>query len=686
MKQKILVIEDEASIRTNISLMLRGEGYDVRNAENGRRGVEVALDFLPDLVLCDVMMPEMDGFGVLDALRSEVRFADIPFIFLTALDDRASMRRGMNLGADDYLTKPFTRDDLIEAVTSRLKRHADIENVFEGRLTLKVDELQAQYAGRLAGNGALEIVEKVDPRGRTGRMLNATVLFSDIRNFTTYSERLTAADTALLLNTYFERACQPILAQGGRITKLLGDGVMVLFEPTEADPNHARRALRAALGLAVVAHRFRDWVHEKHGISTLPEFSVGSGLHTGEIIMCRVGAPGNQEWTVIGDSVNVASRLEGKTKELGWVVVASRATVEAAGSGVLRGADAKIFLRGRSEPIEVFEVIGVGQDGQTTAGNFELPKSVRDALRANATNTAEAAKGALNEALRLITSQISGGLARPLSIAGYRIIRKIGEGGMSSVYLAKRESDGADVVLKIVSAAGNKDMIDRFMREAQILASIDHPNVVKIFDQGFGKEYAYIAMEYFNGGTLSDLIRAGLTPRETMSLLAQAAGALREIHRRGIIHRDIKPANMMVRADGTIGLVDFGVARKTNPTNLEMTQHGVVFGTPYYLSPEQASGVPAVEGSDIYSLGIIFYEMLTQKRPYNDDNMIDILNQHINSPVPSLPDELSGYQELLNRMMAKKLSERFASADAVLDAIDALWTKIAIATAQMSSR
>ena len=257
---------------------------------------------------------------------------------------------------------------------------------------------------------------------------------------------------------------------------------------------------------------------------------------------------------------------------------------------------------------------------------------------------------------------------------------------MSSVYLAKRESDNAEVVLKIVSAAGNKDMIDRFMREAQILASIDHPNVVKIFDQGFGKEYAYIAMEYFNGGTLSDLIRAGLTPREAMSLLAQAAGALGEIHRRGIIHRDIKPANMMVRADGTIGLVDFGVARKTDATNLEMTQHGLVFGTPYYLSPEQASGVPAVEGSDIYSLGIIFYEMLTQKRPYNDDNMIDILNQHINSPVPCLPDELSGYQELLNRMMAKKLSERFASADAVLDAIDALWTKIAIATAQMSSR
>jgi serine/threonine protein kinase len=223
------------------------------------------------------------------------------------------------------------------------------------------------------------------------------------------------------------------------------------------------------------------------------------------------------------------------------------------------------------------------------------------------------------------------------------------------------------------------------MREADILASIDHPNVVKIFDQGFGKEYAYIAMEYFTGGTLSELIKQGLTPRQTMSLLAQAAGALREIHRRGIIHRDIKPANMMVRADGTIGLVDFGVARQKG-LNLEETQHGVVFGTPYYLSPEQALGESAVEASDIYSLGIIFYEMLTQTRPYTDESMAEILNKHISAPVPRLPEELAGYQELLDKMMAKDLKDRFPNADTLLDAIDALWTKIAIATAKMTSR
>lgn len=671
MKRKILVIEDELAIRTNISLMLKGEGYDVSTAENGRIGVEKAREFEPELVLCDVMMPELDGFGVLDALRADTRFADLPFVFLTALDDRASMRRGMNIGADDYLTKPITRADLLEAVQSRLKRHADVEHLFESRITLKVDELQRQYAEKLAGKVAPLVEEAAGLDARTGHIISATVLFSDIRNFTTYSERLSAGDTALFLNAYFERVCQPILAHGGRITKLLGDGVMVLFEPTETDPNHAKRALRAALGIAVVAFSFRDWMQERHGSSSLPEFSVGSGVHSGEVIMSRVGASGSQDWTVIGDVVNIAARLEGQTKELGWVVVASRATVNAAGAGVTTGATTTVTLRGRTGPVDVAEVVGMEMDPATTIAPISLPQGVRDALRVNASNAAVAAKDALNQSLRLLTSQVSGPQEQPLSIAGYRIVAKIGEGGMSSVYLVKRESDAVDMALKIVSAADNEEMIERFMREAQILSSIDHPNVVKIFDQGFGKEYAYIAMEYFTGGTLSELIRYGLSPREAISFLAQAAAALREIHRRGIIHRDIKPANMMVRADGSIALVDFGVARQSK-NRLEMTKHGVVVGTPYYMSPERANGERSVEASDIYSLGVIFYEMLTRTRPYADETVIGILQKHILAPVPRLPEDLAGYQDLLDNMMAKKLADRFAGGDAVLEAIDAL--------------
>jgi len=145
---KILVVEDDASIRLNLVLMLKGEEYTVDSAEDGRAGIEHAKSFAPDLIVSDVMMPELDGFGMLEALRADSRFADTPFIFLTALNDRSSMRRGMNLGADDFLNKPFTRDELIEAVSSRLKKYESAARSLAKRL--------------VAGNDA---AEKVRERG-----------------------------------------------------------------------------------------------------------------------------------------------------------------------------------------------------------------------------------------------------------------------------------------------------------------------------------------------------------------------------------------------------------------------------------------------------------------------------------------------------------------------------------------
>ena len=143
--RRVLVIEDDANIRNNIMLMLKVEHYTVSGAENGRVGLEMARSAPPDLILCDIMMPELDGFEVLEALRAEPHLADVPFVFLTALDDRSSMRRGMNLGADDYLAKPFTRDELLEAVSSRLKKHEALTQALMARLVPQQDRLTEKF-------------------------------------------------------------------------------------------------------------------------------------------------------------------------------------------------------------------------------------------------------------------------------------------------------------------------------------------------------------------------------------------------------------------------------------------------------------------------------------------------------------------------------------------------------------
>jgi class 3 adenylate cyclase len=681
--KKILVVEDDASIRLNLALMLKGEGYEVDSADNGHAGIEHAKSFGPDLIVSDVMMPGLDGFGMLTALRADPRYADTPFIFLTALDDRGSMRRGMNLGADDFLNKPFTRDELVEAVSSRLKKYESATRSLAERLVAGNDELRRWYRQSFTGAEPERPLALAETAAMTGKMTVATVLFADIRNFTTYSERLTAGQIAELLNAYFEAVCQPIVRNGGRIAKLIGDGIMVVFEARAEDgeDNHARRAIRAGLGIVLAANKFGEWFKEHFDMGGVPEFATGVGIHSGDLMEVRIGPRGAEDLTVVGDSVNVASRLEGQTKELGWPVVASAATVGMAGSLVSTGESRQLELRGRNASIEAMEVTGIGAYAGAPEGPIEVPASVRAALAENAHVTARAAKEALSETLRIITSQLSRALTagRPLQIKGYRVLSKIGEGGMSNVFLAERETDGTQVALKILNArpSDDKQLLQRFIQESALISDIDHPNVVKIYDKGFTDDYAYIAMEYFTGGSLKDVIAGGLTPRQSLSLLAQAAAALAGIHRLGIVHRDVKPANMMLRADGTMVLADFGIAKRTEGS-MDRTMHGEFFGTPYYISPEQANGEPATERSDIYSLGIIFFEMLMNRRPYVGDSIVEVISQHVNATVPRLPQTLDDYQGLLDGMMAKDPAERLQNADEVLAVIDRVWTQIAL--------
>ncbi|MCK5551839.1 MAG: adenylate/guanylate cyclase domain-containing protein, partial [Deltaproteobacteria bacterium] len=208
-----------------------------------------------------------------------------------------------------------------------------------------------------------EVVEKLLATGRRpdlgGETAHVTVLFSDIRNFATISERLSAQEVVEMLNSYLSRACEPILEQGGTVDKFIGDAVMALFGSPVAYGDHARRALTAAINMAETARKFRDWMHERFPNKDLPEFTIGVGLHTGEAVIGNIGSPKRVEFTAIGDTVNIASRLEGLTKEFGWTIVASAETIAAAGPGVQTVRRQRVTVKGRDEGVEVFEVIGL---------------------------------------------------------------------------------------------------------------------------------------------------------------------------------------------------------------------------------------------------------------------------------------------------------------------------------------
>ena len=255
-----------------------------------------------------------------------------------------------------------------------------------------------------------------------------------------------------------------------------------------------------------------------------------------------------------------------------------------------------------------------------------------------------------------------------LLIPGYQIIRPLAEGGMASVYLAVQESLQRQVALKLLRQFDNPVHASRFRNEGLIIASLNHRNVITIHDIGVIGERYYLAMEYLEDGDLEMRIRTGMSPEAALDLVATLGGCLDFLHRQDIIHRDIKPANILFRKDGTPVLTDFGIAKQLDQ-DVRLTLDRTALGSPHYLSPEQAECKPVDGRTDIYGLGVIFYEMLTGRKPFQGDSPIEAILAHLTTPVPSLPANLSVYQELLDRMIAKAPDARFQSAGDMVAAI-----------------
>jgi eukaryotic-like serine/threonine-protein kinase len=260
---------------------------------------------------------------------------------------------------------------------------------------------------------------------------------------------------------------------------------------------------------------------------------------------------------------------------------------------------------------------------------------------------------------------------RAAGIQGFTPIKPLGSGATANVCLCERGPDKQQVVLKILKSegSGDSDLLSRFVQEYFAASSIDSPYVAKVFEHGFTDSHAYIVMEYFPAGDLrARIARARPDVEEAFIIVGSILAALMSVHEAGIIHRDLKPANVMFRDDGTVALVDFGSARR-DADPVAKTLAGVVIGTPYYLSPEQALGGTADERSDLYSVGVMLYELLCGQRMYAAGSLVALFEMHKTAPIPKLPDNLSRHQRFFEKLVAKKPDERYRSAAEALQAL-----------------
>ena len=662
---RILVVDDDSDMRDVVCAYLKAAGYTVDLAHDGEAGVRAAIQEPPDLIVTDIQMPKLDGFGLFNAVRSNPRTAHVPVVILTAHNNRELLLKALRLGVDDFVGKPFNSAELLKAVADRLKPRPAIGR--GGRVSGSV----ATAPGPIRLSAAGSALSKPG-RKSVKREVSGSVLFCEVCGFEAFPTVLKRQEVVELLTRFFTEARDIVQQQGGWVVKFMNDRFVAVFDEegwTHTD-RHALRALRGALIVVLAAQRLKSWVGSRFPGRNVPEFAVSLGIHTGPVEVYSQGSATGGA-TVQGGTVDIAAFLGESSQTLGWSVVASQATAAAAEFAFLPGRGTGLQMIGLEEKVSVVEVKGlemaknISPELRKTYALIEAAIDRNAALLASAQAQANAAAMRSQKPIGKTASarRVADTLRLPaMHVDGCSIIRKLAENGIVSVFLVQPQGGGPEEVLKtiLIDEDKKRPQLQRLVKEYSAIGLLRHPDIAHTFGQGLTETHAYIVQEYCPGGDLRNVIAERMSPDDAMKTLLRIASGVKAAHEKGVVHGDLKPANVMIRADGSLAITDFSVARIVEYAMGEVGT-GVMVSSPDYLSPEQVNGLPADAQSDIYTLGLLLHEMLTGQRPYASPDLSKVLIGHINSPVPQLPATLERFQLLLDRMMAKTRNDRFAS-------------------------
>jgi len=634
--ERILLVEANTTLREWCRQHLTAQGYQVTAGDHLGQMLDAARGERPDLAIIATDLPGSNAFVLAATLRSDARTAMIPLLFLVPGDEQETYARALTIAPGGVLSKPFGWSVLLEAVRSRLGAETGGRNGTDAHGTL------AWSAGPLASPGML-----VESR-------SASVLFVSLRNLVSLARSLRGRTLETLLQKFVTDTREAILCQGGWVVRADATGLLALFEDgPNMDRTHATRAIEAAMAAVLAAKRVKQWAHATVSDTFVPQISIGCGIDSGEVIVARLSLGGALVPSVAGPAVDMASRLDGRSKGLGWSIAASEASALLAGSRFQLGRRATMTDSDHGT-IQIVEVTSFNP-GTARPGELNMMTEAREAILSNGVLASLAGDAEPDEADRTIMVGTTHRMPEEQSvrIPHRAIVKRVGQGTSVTAYQTTHEHTGRDEFLKVIPVRDVPDgFIEQYLDDYRRIAGLDQRNVLSVFEIGRTDEIAYVAAEFLPGGSLESALRKRVPIGLSLNYLAQMSFALDALHGLDLFHGSLGAEHFLFRKERVVVLADFNTTERALRAARQEKES----------ASGRAADLQAGQRSDFRALGLILSALLRGETParsvaHPDGDLTASLR---------LPEELSALRPCLEGLLGTGRSRPFERAEEVL--------------------
>lgn len=623
---RIFLVDQDPSLREWCRLHLGVAGFEVAAFGDGGRALEALHAELPDLVMVATNLAGSGAFALASAMREGARTAAVPLLFLVPVHDAAALAQARGLEPAGVLTKPFSRETLLEAVTDRLARPPAAAPAEAP--DLRPEPGPAALPARGTASGPLLETKQ------------ASVLVVGVRNFVSLARSLSAAMLDRFLVEFASHARQAVFDAGGWIVRADAMSLVALFEDVpDHDHPHAARAVEAALGSVLASRAAKRWgeTHLPHRQSV--DVSVGCGIHTGEVIVARLTIGAHLAPSIAGPTVDLAQRLEGRARGLRWSIACSETTLRQCGTRFETGYRSSLTDSDHGTSIPIVEVRGF-LPGTAKPGELAKMGEVREAMLANSLLASLAGDVDRDTADRtlMVRPTLAGGDAMPM-LPGRRLERRVRQSSWSEAYVAVHLETGRRELVKVRRVSMEPAaFIEAYLDDYRRVQEIRHRNIVAVHEVSRAGDIAFVALEYLAGGSLAEAMQRQLSVGASLNSLAQACLALDALHEAGIVHGGLGPEHFHFRGDGALVLADFNTSRRIT----------AAMGPPAEgLEPPAPAPGPR---EDFAALGRILHALLTGDRLLLSGDFADVDGARLEL-ASRLPLPLSPIQACLDGLL-----------------------------------